>query len=150
MALAAAAAVASAAMSVVEKAVTAANQTYSVLAQGQTMQGSVEQNSNLFKLGQMGVYMYDMECSYQDAQIIDGFFTRFGYAQNKVMQPNPAARAYFTFLQTADDCYTNGRNGRANSTEQQKINKILQQGVTFWRSSITSNNIFDYNNLENT
>ena len=146
----AAAAVASAAMSVVEKAVTAANQTYSVLAQGQTMQGSVEQNSNLFKLGQMGVYMYDMECSYQDAQIIDGFFTIFGYAQNKVMQPNPAARAYFTFLQTADDCYTNGSNGRANSTEQQKINKILQQGVTFWRSSITSNNIFDYNNLENT
>ena len=150
MALAAAAAVASAAMSVVEKAVTAANQTYSVLAQGQTMQGSVEQNSNLFKLGQMGVYMYDMECSYQDAQIIDEFFTRFGYAQNTVMQPNPAARAYFTFLQTADDCYTNGSNGRANSTEQQKINKILQQGVTFWRSSITSNNIFDYNNLENT
>lgn len=146
----AAAAVANAAMSVVEKAVTAANQTYSVLAQGQTMQGSVEQNSNLFKLGQMGVYMYDMECSYQDAQIIDGFFTRFGYAQNKVMQPNPAARTYFTFLQTADDCYTNGNNGRANSTEQQKINKILQQGVTFWRSSITSNNIFDYNNLENT
>lgn len=131
------------------KAIGTASQLYSINAQGQTLQGSVEQNANLFKLGQLGVFCCDVECSSEDMVRIDHFLTRFGYAQNRIMPPNPSARPYYTFLQTADDCYTNGSNGRANATEQQKINKILQQGVTFWRSSITSSNIFDYQNLNN-
>ena len=134
---------------VLGKAIGTASQLYSINAQGHTLQGSVEQSANLFKLGQLGVFMYDVECSREDAVRIDNFLTRFGYAQNRIMPPNPTARPYYTFLQTADDCYTNGSNGRANTTEQQKINKILQQGVTFWRSSITSSNIFDYQNLNN-
>ena len=131
------------------KAIGTASQLYSINAQGQTLQGSVEQNANLFKLGQLGVFMYDIECSREDAVRIDNFFTRFGYAQNRIMPPNPAARPCYTFLQTADDCYTNGSNGRANATEQQKINKILQQGVTFWRSSVSSSDLFKYNDLNN-
>lgn len=134
---------------VLGKAIGTASQLYSINAQGHTLQGSVEHGANLFKLGQLGVFMYDVECSREDAVRIDNFFTRFGYAQNRIMPPNPSARPYYTFLQTADDCYTNGSSGRANAREQQKINNILQHGVTFWRSSVSSSDLFKYNDLNN-
>lgn len=134
---------------VLNKAIETGSTLYSVAAQGQTFQGSVENNSNLYKIGQMGVYCYDTQVRADEARRLDAFFTRFGYAQNRVMKPNPAARPCFTFLQTADDTYVNGSSGRANSAEQKKINEILRQGVTFWRSSVSSGDLFKYNTLNN-
>lgn len=134
---------------VLSKAIETGSTLYSVAAQGQTFQGSVENNSNLYKIGQMGVYCYDTQVRSDEARRLDQFFTRFGYAQNRVMKPNPAARPCYTFLQTADDAYVNGSSGRANSAEQKKINEILRQGVTFWRSSVSSGDLFKYDTLNN-
>ena len=134
---------------VLNKAIETGSTLYSVAAQGQNFQGSVENSSNLYKIGQMGVYCYDTQVRADEARRLDAFFTRFGYAQNRVMKPNPAARPCFTFLQTADDTYVNGSYGRANSAEQKKINEILRQGVTFWRSSVSSGDLFKYNTLNN-
>ena len=134
---------------VLSKAVEVGSTMYSIAAQGQNFQGSVENSSNLYKIGQMGVYCYDTQVRADEARRLDEFFTRFGYAQNRVMKPNPAARPCFTFLQTADDSYINGSSGRANAAEQKKINEILRQGVTFWRSSVSSGDLFKYNTLNN-
>lgn len=148
MAITAAAAI-SAGSTVLKNAIDVGKTVYPVIAQGQILQGSVENTSNLYKIGQLGVYCYDAQVRADEAERLDSFFTRFGYAQNKVMKPNPSARPYFTFLQTADDSYTNSSSGRANSAEQNKINQILKQGVTFWRNSATAGDLFRYNNLNN-
>ena len=134
---------------VLGKAYEVGSKMYPSIAAGQTFQGSVENSSNLYKIRQMGVYCYDTQVRADEARRLDEFFTRFGYAQNRVMKPNPAARPCFTFLQTADDTYVNGSYGRANSAEQKKINEILKHGVTFWRSSVSSGDLFKYNTLNN-
>lgn len=117
--------------------------------------GSYEEGSNLYKLAKLGIYASNVEASAEDAKRIDDFFTRFGYAQNKIMKPNPTARTYFTYIQTGDDCYTNKygaagtTQGSANAKQISEINDILKKGVTFWSKTITSDNIFKYDELDN-
>ena len=86
---------------------------------------------------------------------IDNFFTRFGYAQSKIMKPNTKARPYFTYLKTGDSCYINNgvaagvSHGHANALQIAKINALLRKGVTFWTTTTTKDNIFKYDELDN-
>ena len=117
--------------------------------------GAYEEGSNLYKLAKLGIYASNVEASAEDAKRIDGFFTRFGYAQNKIMKPNPKARTYFTYIQTGDDCYTNkygaagNTQGSANAKQISEINDILKKGVTFWSRTTTIDDMFKYNTLDN-
>ncbi len=92
---------------------------------------------------------------YENAKMIDNFFTRFGYAQIKLMTPNPTARPKYTFIQTSEPCYVNDTgmqgytNGSANSKQIAIINRCFMNGITFWNRSITKDTIFQYDTLDN-
>ena len=88
------------------------------------------------------------------AENIDNFLTRFGYAQNRLMTPNTSARPYYTYLKISDDSYVPGvasgsANGIVNARQVSQINSILKAGITFWSRSITKDNIFKYDELDN-
>lgn len=63
-------------------------------------------------------------------RIYDDYFTRFGYAQKKVMFPNLVARERWTYVQTVGFEF----NGEINDTDTKKIKSIFDNGVTFWRN----------------
>lgn len=65
------------------------------IAKGNFNAGSVNvsQHRQNFYTGRMSV-------NYQHAQMIDEYFTRFGYAQNKFMVPTKHNRPYWTYLKT--------------------------------------------------
>ena len=44
---------------------------------------------------------------------------------------------------------TDSINWNAKTETEKKINEILRQGVTFWRSSVSSEDLFKYNTLNN-
>lgn len=120
-----------------------------------SLYGFYDQNSNLFKLDQLGLYFSDIALTEAGLQKVDDFFTRYGYAINDVVKPDPVARPYFTYIQTAEDCYTNKygasgiTQGSANAKQIAEINNILRNGVTFWTRQTTSDDIFKYDTLDN-
>lgn len=62
------------------------------------------------------------------AQMLDDFFTMYGYRVNRLMTPNTRARKAFTYIKTVD-CKITG--GMANE-DRVRIQSIFDSGITFW------------------
>lgn len=63
------------------------------------------------------------------AEIIDNYFTRYGYACHKVKIPNRNVRKQFTYTKTLG-CTI---KGSVPSDDAKKICEIYDRGVTFWK-----------------
>lgn len=64
----------------------------------------------------------------EHAEIIDDFFTMYGYRINRVQRPNIHARQYYTYIKTVG-C---NPKGEMNSDELAAIGRIFDNGITFW------------------
>ena len=62
------------------------------------------------------------------AEMVDEYFTMFGYAYNKVGIPNLHARPHYTYIKTANAIVT----GDIPSTACTDIKTALNSGITFW------------------
>ena len=69
----------------------------------------------------------------QTARLFDQFFSVYGYAQNRVATPNFHARTKWTYIKTRGAKI----NGQIPSTAKTTISRILDNGITFWDSSVT-------------
>ena len=76
-------------------------------------------------------------------EIIDDYFTMFGYAQKKIMN----VRTYLNNSKRSKFCYikTEGFNVQGNipTIYKNKINDIFNSGITFWKTTAT---VGDYSN----
>lgn len=82
---------------------------------------NVANNLHTFFVGRMSV-------NAQYAEVIDNYFTRFGYAQHKVMTPVRDARAKWTYIKTLG-CTI---RGSLPADSEKKIQSIFDAGVTIW------------------
>ena len=73
----------------------------------------------------------------QNARIIDDYFTRYGYAQNKLMKPNRFARGQWTYVKTIG-CTL---KGKLPAEAEKHIQEIMDKGITFW---VEPNNVGNY------
>lgn len=78
-------------------------------------------------------------------QRTDDYFTMFGYAQKKLMQPNRRARPYWTYLKTNTTRlkYTNGSIPKEHADE---IIRACNRGITWWNGYNPEmwSSLFDY------
>ena len=81
-------------------------------------------------LGILDFYFYHPHIRAEQAKHIDDFFSMYGYAINKVKQPNLTGRAYWNFIQT-ENCVV---NGNMPSSSKAAIEKIFDGGITFWHN----------------
>lgn len=63
-------------------------------------------------------------------ELYDDYFTRYGYAQKKIMYPRLVSREHWTYVQTVGFEF----NGEINDTDTKKIKSIFDNGITFWRN----------------
>ena len=89
-------------------------------------------------------HFYKMSIKYEFAQIIDNYFTRFGYKTNLTKVPNITGRRYWNYIQLADTEVLG--YGEVPQKYIDEINRIARQGVTIWHDHT---NIGDYS-LNNT
>ncbi len=79
------------------------------------------------------------------ARKLDKFFTRYGYMQKTIMQPNLSHRANYNFVQIAKDSTTAYSNNHNNicvpAGDLELINNIFRAGVTVWNNHT---NLGDY------
>lgn len=87
-------------------------------------------------LGGFDFYSRCMSITADYARAIDDYFTRFGYATNRIKVPNRNVRPYWTYTETRDCAIT----GNLPSWAVNKIQSIYNKGITFWK---------DINNIGN-
>lgn len=69
------------------------------------------------------------------AEVIDNYFTMYGYATRKVKVPNISSRPAFNYVKTI------GSNigGNFCMEDLQQINAIFDRGITFWKNTDVGN-----------
>lgn len=65
---------------------------------------------------------------YEFAQIIDWFWTVYGYPCHEIKVPNRNVRPHWNYVKTVDVCIT----GSIPATDMARIKTIYNNGVTFW------------------
>lgn len=87
-------------------------------------------NSVVHEMGYHYIALYSMCIKPYFAKKIDDYFTKYGYAINELALPNPKARPHFTFIKTV------GCDVKASLPSQlvDQINKIHDNGITFWKN----------------
>ena len=96
---------------------------------GNTSRGSVGVNINVSNRTKNVYYKY-MGVTEETARIIDDFFSRYGYACNKVKIPNRNVRPHWTYTKTVD-CSI---KGDMPVEAIKKICEIYDKGITFWKN----------------
>lgn len=64
----------------------------------------------------------------ETAKRFDEYFSRYGYAQNKVGIPNTHARTRYTYVKTRGCC----AKGNAPAEAIRDMNKVMDNGITWW------------------
>lgn len=80
----------------------------------------------------------------ENLQIIDDYFTKFGYKVNRLKTPNLASRTYWNYIEIAQS--EDIGYGDVPPVHMEIINNICRRGVTIWHNH---SNIGNYN-LNNT
>jgi hypothetical protein len=91
--------------------------------------GSTGGNSR-FQAGKTGYYLTIRRLTREFAEIVDQFFSMYGYATDRVKVPNVFSRKAWNYVKTANACMT----GNCPSPHIAAINSILDSGITFWHT----------------
>ena len=78
----------------------------------------------------------------ESARIVDDYFTRFGYAINRVITPTLYNRSAYTYIQTTGMDV----NGEIPQFAVKQINGIFDKGITFWADNANVGNYSITNN----
>lgn len=98
--------------------------------QGTKNKGS-QQNDLTVAIATKGFILEQVCLSENYAQMIDDYFTTFGYAMRNVAIPNMNARPHWTYVKTID-CQV---GGSVPSEDARQIENIFNNGVRFWKNA---------------
>ena len=106
----------------------AMSQSYEASIKADTCRGAISDSSVNIANGYQNFYKCRCHISKDYAQVIDQFFTRYGYAVNRLMTPIKHARPHWTYVKTRGCCI----DGSAPADEINKMCRIYDNGITFW------------------
>lgn len=106
-------------------------------------QGNLNCGDVVTSMGKNSFHFYNMSIKKEYAQIIDEFFTMFGYKVNRVKKPNRKHRSRFWYTKTIDV----NIDGAIPQKDLQKIRECYDRGITFWRKGTTINDYTSANTI---
>lgn len=107
--------------------------------------GNVNAGDIGFNFGTNTFRFMKMRCKREYLEIIDNYFSRFGYKINTVKLPNITGRTYWNYVEiggTEEIGY-----GEAPSTAMEVINGACRKGVTIWHNHSNIGNFNLTNNI---
>lgn len=75
-------------------------------------------------------YFYHVHVRDDEVKRLDDFLSCYGYAVNRVKQPNLTGRAYWNFVKTKDAVIA----GAMPASAKEAIGRIFDGGITFWHN----------------
>lgn len=88
------------------------------------------QPNALFSIGGIDFIFRQVFLDYQYAEIVDNYFTMYGYQINKVKIPNRTARPHWNYIKTKD-CQI---IAAIPASHAKQICEIYNNGITFWKN----------------
>lgn len=103
------------------------------------IKGDINCGDVLFSSNNLTFKFFQMSIKREYAELIDGYFTMYGYKVNKIKTPNVTGRKYWNYVKTI------GANieGDIPQGDLQQIKNIFNNGITFWHDT---DNFLNYNN----
>ncbi len=86
-----------------------------------------------------------MRAKIEYMKIIDDYFSRFGYAINRVLEPNIIGRQNFNYVEIGKTEEIG--NGDVPVEFMEKINNACRRGVTIWHNHENMGNYSVSNNI---
>ena len=83
------------------------------------------------------ITFYHMRVKTEFLQVIDNYFTMFGYKINRVISPNITGRNNWNYVKTTNANFT----GNIPQSDILQINNMFNNGVTLWHNP---NNMYNY------
>ena len=101
-----------------------------------SVSGNVNNADVLSCGGNFGTYAIPTSIQYQFAERIDKFFTRYGYATNKIKLPNQSGRAVYNYLEIAAGESIGVSNATISvpANAMNVINNAYRKGVTIFHN----------------
>ena len=102
--------------------------------------GQISVSSIRTAQNRIGYHLYDMAIEKDSAEVIDDYFTMFGYAIKKVKVPNVrlsnvTLRPHWNYIKTKG-CVIHSASGKGlPSDAESKIASIYDKGITFWTTA---------------
>lgn len=90
--------------------------------------GNLNSGDVTFAMGNCTFTPYFMSIKKEYAEVIDGFFSMFGYKVNRVKKPNKNHRKRYWYTKTVDV----NLDGAIPQKDLQKIKDCYNNGITFW------------------
>lgn len=98
--------------------------------------GHASSAGSIYSLNACGFRLYHQSIRAQFARIIDDYFDRYGYATNRVKQPNRNSRPHWNYVRTIGCAI----NGNIPVDHAEGIQAIYDNGITFWKNPSEVNN----------
>lgn len=105
------------------------SQAYTASIQADFTRGSQDNGGINAADGKQQFYGSRMSVTYQYAAMIDDFFSRFGYATNRLKIPNRLARPHWSYVKTRGCTLT----GSVPADSMKKICSLYDAGITWWK-----------------
>lgn len=106
-----------------------------VEAQSPTLNGQIGGSGFNYATGQMGIKIRWRQIPQGYRQIIDNFFTMYGYKFNALETPDPTRMSRFDYIKTKG-CIA---EGGAPQDDVREIMKCYDNGITFWHDDDIGN-----------
>lgn len=90
--------------------------------------------AGLLAAGMLNFGVYNKHISPEFATVIDDYFSRFGYATNKLKRPNRNVRKEWTYVKTIGCCIDGAIDNGLPASAMAEICKIYDNGITFWNN----------------
>ena len=109
-----------------------------------TINGNAASNVTMTRLDRLGFTVYEMSIRPEIARTIDDYFSKFGYACNKLKAPNIRSaaaanlRPQWNYIKTTT-CLCKGT--AVDAASQRRIEQVYNNGITFW---MTAANVGNY------
>ena len=94
-------------------------------------QGNVNAGGINVSMQRNGFYIYKMSIRSEYAQIIDNFFSTYGYKVNRIGTPNLLSRTYWNYCKTIDAHLS----GNIPNQDMIKLKELFNNGCTFWHNT---------------
>lgn len=124
----------------------ALKQTYTASLKADVCKGNLNNAGVNTAIGKNTFYGGRLSVNRNYAKVIDDFFTKFGYAMNKIAIPMRNARPHWTYVKTAGCIIRANREEGLPCDDEKKICEIYDKGLTWWRYG---NEIGDYSLYDN-
>lgn len=95
------------------------------------VEGNLNSGDVSFSAGYLTFTAHHMSIKKEYAQIIDEYFTMYGYKVNRVKVPNKNHRANFWYTKTIDV----NIDGAIPMEDMKKIKDCYNRGITFWKNA---------------